>query len=160
MEEERPSKTRMKQAMHELQSLGVSLTELPAAQLASFDLPADLRQAISDAQRMTSHEARRRQIQLLGKLMRSVDPEPLRERLAALAGKSAATNAKHRRHEQWRERMMDDDAALTEFAQAFPHADLQIVRTLIRNARRELKDTRAPRAFRELFRVIRELDRD
>jgi ribosome-associated protein len=58
--------------------------------------------------------------------------------------------------EQWRARLLEDDAALTEFAHEHPAADLQALRAIIRNARREQKEGRPPRAFRELYRVLRE----
>ena len=92
--------------------------------------------------------------------MRRVDPEPVRAALAAIAGQSAAARAQQRRLEGWRERLIGDDAALTEFAVEHPQADLQALRALIRNARREIAEARPPRAQRELFRVLRESSRD
>jgi len=76
--------------------------------------------------------------------------------LERIEGRSAADAARHRRLEQLRDRLLEDDEVLTEFAQEHPAVDLQALRTLIRNARREQKEGRPPRAFRELFRVLRE----
>lgn len=156
MQEEILSKTRRKAEMHELQALGAALLEIPAAHLAALGLPEKLAEAIREAQRISSHEARRRQVQYIGKLMRAVDPEPIRAALAGIEGHSAAARARHRRLEQWRQRLLDDDTALTEFARDHAGADLQVLRTLIRNARKEISEGRPPRAQRELFRLLRE----
>ncbi|MDH4188922.1 MAG: DUF615 domain-containing protein [Betaproteobacteria bacterium] len=150
------SKTRRKQAMHELQSLGAALLELPPAQLANLALPEKLALALREARSMTRHEARRRQIQYIGRLMREVDAEPIRARLATIRGHSAEATAQQRRLEQWRTRLVEDDGALTEFVSEFPRADAQALRTLVRNARKEHNEGRPPRAFRELFRALRE----
>lgn len=158
--QEATSKTKQKQAMHELQALGEALLDLPAAQLDALQLPDALLRALREAKTIAAHGAKRRQIQYIGRLMREVDPAPIRERLALLRGESAQASARHRRLEQWRARLMEDDAALTEFAQQFPRADTQILRTLIRNARREQKEAKPPRAFRELFRLLREAAAD
>ena len=83
------SKTRQKEAMHELQSLGTTLVELTRGQLKRINLPEDLHAAILDWQRFTKHEAKRRQLQYIGKIMRNVDPEPIRTGLSLLRGESA-----------------------------------------------------------------------
>lgn len=152
------SKTRRKQEMHELQALGAALVELTEAQLRGLELDEELRRAVAEARRITSHEARRRQLQYIGRLMRDVDPAPIRARLEAIEGGSAEATARHKRLEQLRERLLGDDAALTDFLAAHPGADAQELRTLIRNARREQKEGRPPRAFRELFRALKSLD--
>jgi ribosome-associated protein len=152
------SKTRRKQEMHELQALGAALVELPEARILSLDLAEDLREAVLEAKRISSHEARRRQLQYIGRLMRDVDPAPIRARLEALEGSSAEAIARHKRLEQLRERLLADDGALTELVAAHPGADAQALRTLIRNARREHKEGRPPRAFRELFRALKSLE--
>jgi len=152
------SKTRRKREMLELQSLGAALVELPESQLGEMRLESELLQAVLDARRIKSHEAKRRQLQYIGRLMREVDPEPIRERLAAAEGSSAQAAAAHRRLEAWRERLLADDAALTSFASEHPGADLQEIRALIRNARKEQKEGKPPRAYRELFRALKNLE--
>ena len=154
------SKTKQKQAMHELQALGEALLDLPESQLDALELPDALARALREAKTIAAHGAKRRQIQYIGRLMRDVDSAPIRERLALLRGESAQASARHKRLEQWRARLMDDDAALTEFAEQFPRADTQALRALIRNARREQKEAKPPRAFRELFRLLREAAAD
>ena len=144
--------------MHELQALGAALAELSESQLKEMRLGEDLLEALLEAKRIRSHEAKRRQMQYIGRLMREVDPAPIRSRLAELEGSSAQASARHRRLETWRERLLGDDEALTAFAAEHPGADLQALRTLIRNARKEQKESKPPRAYRELFRVLKEIE--
>jgi ribosome-associated protein len=150
------SKTKRKQEMTALQSLGARLVDLPESQIAELPMEERLREAVLEAKRITSHEAKRRQMQYVGRLMREIDPAPLRERLEAITGHSAHAAAEHRRLEAWRERLLADDEALTAFAAEHPGADLQALRTLIRNTRKEQKDAKPPRSYRELFRLIKE----
>jgi ribosome-associated protein len=157
VDQEIVSKTRKKREMHELQALGTALVDLPDAQLEKVEMPDKLRDAVLEAKRIKSHEARRRQMQYIGRLMRDVDAAPLRAQVAAVEGHSAQANARHRRLEAWRERLLADDAALTEFAGEFPAADLQALRTQIRNARKEQKEGKPPRAFREIFRILKSI---
>jgi ribosome-associated protein len=152
------SKTQRKKEMHALQQLGAALVELPLAQLESLPLSEELAAAVREARRIASHEARRRHLQYIGRIMREVDAEPIRAALEDLQGRSGAARARHRRIEQWRERLLADDGALTEFAREHAQADLQALRTLIRNARAEVAAGRAPHAQRALFRALRDLE--
>jgi len=158
VDQEIVSKTRRKREMHELQALGVALAELPESQLKEMHLGEGLLAALLEAKRIKSHEAKRRQMQYIGRLMRELDPAPIRSRLAEVEGHSAQATARHRRIETWRERLLGDDAALTEFAAAFPAADLQALRASLRNARKEQKEGKPPRAYRELFRILKDIE--
>ena len=157
MDPEIVSKTRRKREMHELQALGAALVELPDGLLRAMQLDPRLFEAVLEAKRITAHEGKRRQIQYIGRLMRDIDPAPIRARIAELEGSSAQATARHRRLEAWRERLIGDDEALTAFAAEHPGADLQALRTLIRNARKEASLGKPPHAFRELFRVLKEI---
>lgn len=152
------SKTRKKELSHALQKLGVQLVELSRDQLASIELPETLREAVREAQRITAHEGRRRQIQYIGRLMRDIDPAPIQERLDAWRGQSKAEVARQHALETLRERLLTDDAALTEYAQKHPQVDLQALRNLIRNARKEATAGRPPKSYREIFKVIRDAE--
>jgi ribosome-associated protein len=88
--QERPSKTRLKRQMHELQRLGERLVALPSAQLARIELPQALREQIELARRISSREALRRQLQYVGRLMREADAEAIRAALAAVTGRPEA----------------------------------------------------------------------
>src|SRR5258708_6857819 len=130
--------------MLELQALGAALVDLPESQLALLSLDDALHAAVREAKRIRSHEARRRQMQYIGRLMREVDAAPIRAALEALDSGSAQAAAHHRRLEAWRERLLADDAALTAFAAEHPGADLQVLRTLIPNSRPQLKERPPP----------------
>jgi len=156
MQQDVVSKTQRKNEMLELQALGAALVELSDSQLAQFTLEPRLREAVDEAKRIKSHGAKKRQIQYIGRLMRDLDAEPIRAGLAAIEGGSAQATARHRRLEAWRERLLADDEALTEFAAEHPGTDLQALRALIRNARKEAKEQKPPRAYRELFRFVKQ----
>lgn len=153
--QEEISKTQRKKEMHELQKLGVELVGLSDVQLDSLSLDEGLKAAILDAKRIKSHEARRRQMQYIGRLMRELDAAPIRAQVEALSQGSAASAAAHKRLEAWREKLLADDSALTEFAVVFPNTDLQQLRVLIRNAKKEREAAKPPRSYRELFRFIK-----
>ena len=154
--EEKPSKTQLKKQMHELQSLGEKLVALNADRLAQVELPEELRDAVEEAQRIRAHEGRRRQMQYIGRLMREVDPEPIREKLAGWEGQSREHNAREHEIAAWRDRLLEDEASFNEFSARFPRADLQRLRTLVRSTRADRIAGRTPRQFRELFRALRE----
>jgi ribosome-associated protein len=156
MQDEIVSKTKRKREMHELQALGVALVELSESQLGF--LQEELRRAVLEAKRISAHEGRRRQMQYIGRLMRDIDPAPIRARLEEINGGSAQANARHKRLEALRGRLMADDAALTQFAATHPSADLQALRALIRNSRKEQKEGKPPRAYRELFRLLKSIE--
>jgi ribosome-associated protein len=151
---ERPSKSQRKRDMTALQDLGEALVKLGADQLKKVELPDDLREAVLEARRITAHEGRRRQLQYVGKLMRGVDPEPIRRSLADLTGGSRESVELMHRCERWRDRLIDDDAALTELLGAHPDVDVQPLRALIRAARRERAIAAPLKHARELYRWL------
>ena len=151
------SKTKRKAAMDALQDLGVILVGLPKDKLAKLDLPEALRDAVNEAKRITSNGATRRQMQYIGKLMREVDTEPIKEQLARWEGKNVAENAHFHRLERWRSRLIEDESAFAEWLSAYPQTDTQQLRTLIRNARREHAANKPPKSSREIFRLLREI---
>lgn len=155
---DRPSKSALKREMHDLQAIGTELVALSVDQLKKIDLPEDLREAVRDCQRFTAHEAHRRQLQYIGKLMRHIDPEPIREALDEIKGLSAAANARMHALERLRTRFLEDEKVIGEIAASHPHADLQYLRQLRRNALKEKEQGKPPRAYRELYRSLRELD--
>ena len=157
IDQERPSKTQRKRQMHELQALGERLVTLNAGQLNAIGLPEDLRAAVAEAQSMTGRESRRRQLQYIGRLMREVDPEPIREKIAAWDGLSREQAVKLHGIERWRERLLDDEAAIEELLRERPGADSQRLRSLVRNARAERDASWQPKSYRELYRILRDI---
>jgi ribosome-associated protein len=160
---ERPSKTKRKQESHELQSLGEALLEFPDAYLTTLGLGESLVEAIRTGRGVRTHEARRRQMQLIGKLMRSADVELARTAVAERQlGRARDSLALHTA-ERWRAELIADDEATTRFASAHAGADLQRLRALVRNARKDAAsapEQRSGRAYRELFQFIREHEAD
>src|SRR5574343_471007 len=155
----RPSKTKQKEAMHELRDLGAELVELSVGQLKRIKLPENIFDAVRECQKITAHGARRRQVAYLGKLMRSVDDEPIRAGLAMLRGESSAETARLHRLERFRTRLLEDEAVLAEIAALWPTVDLQHLRTLRRNALKEQENNKPPKNFRAIFQGLQELDR-
>ncbi|MGE5385646.1 MAG: ribosome biogenesis factor YjgA [Betaproteobacteria bacterium] len=152
------SKTRKKETMHELQELGTALTELSRDQLKKMDLPEDLHEAVLDWHRFTAREAKRRQLQYIGRLMRSADPEPIQAGLALVRGKSAAETARMHRLERLRERLLEDEKTLHEIAETWPGADLTHLRSLRRAALKEKEASKPPKNYRLIFQFLKELD--
>lgn len=162
----KPSKTQLKKVSHDLQTLGLALLELPKHRLAAVPMPERLLDALNELRDIRSHEGRRRQIQYVGKLMRTVDAEPLREAVAAWRLPTARQALALHETEAWRTRLVDSDTALTEWLDQFPGQDVQTLRNLIRNARKEAQQAteaqphdgapeRKGRSFRDLFQHVK-----
>ena len=155
---ERPSKTRLKKESHDLQHLGEQLAALSDNQLAGLDLDEPVRDAVLMYKRTKTHEGRRRQMQYVGKLMRRIDVEPLREAVAALQLGHAKDSLALHDAERWRVELLASDDALTAWMAEHPGADAQQLRSLIRAARKDAAaapEQRSGRAFRELFQYIK-----
>ncbi len=154
------SKTKRKQISHELQALGKAVGALPRHVVRQLELPEDLQAALLEWQNITSHEGKRRQLQLIGKLMRGLDDaqvEKLQQRLDNDARQSREETAQFHRLERWRERLLAEDEVLTEWIAHYPQTDAQHLRALIRQARKEQAAHKPPKAFRELFQELKML---
>lgn len=154
-----PSKSQRKRDMHALQDIGTELEALAKDRLARVPMPEALADAIHAARRITSHEGKRRQMQYVGKVMRNLDEDEvdaIRRALEGFKGTSKAETARMHLIERWRELLLADDAALTKFLAEHPAVeDVQALRNIIRNARREKEQGKPPRYFRELFQAIK-----
>lgn len=156
-EDEEISKSQRKREVEALQALGERLITLNSAQLTQIDLPDKLRDAVREAKRLTANGAIRRQKQYIGKLMRNVDPEPIQAKLNEWDGTSREQAAKFHQLERWRDRLLADDKAISELVLAYPHAEVQRLRTLMRNAHKEQAAGKPPKSSRELFKALRQL---
>jgi ribosome-associated protein len=154
------SKSRRKRESHALQDLGEALVVLPAEQLARIDLPEKLRAAVTEARNITKHEARRRQMQYIGKLMRAIDAEPIRAQVEAIHAPSERATALFHLAERWRRELLANDDALAGFAREFPSADVAAATRLVAQAKAERDAGRAPKHFRELFHFVNALVQD
>ena len=161
-EDSRPSKSAKKRHMHSLQELGEQLTELPPSRIAALELPEPLRDALAEFRRTRSHEGRRRQMQLIGKLMRHAEAEPIREAVAAFKLGSAKETLALHHAERWREELLASDDAITRWVSAFPDTGVQQLRSLVRAARKDAKtvlpegEVRHGRNYRDLFQQIKQ----
>lgn len=151
------SKTRRKQEMRALQDVGEKLVALNSGQLAQLELPEELHAAVTEAKRMRAHEALRRQMQYIGKLMRAVDPAPIVDKLNGWQGTSRQHSAWLHLIERWRERLLQSEDAFADLTRDHPGADLNRLRTLVRNAHKERLANKPPKSFRALFQELREL---
>jgi ribosome-associated protein len=140
--------------MDELQALGEALVRVDPRRLSDLDLPERLIEAIGETRRITKHEARRRQLQFIGRLMREVDASTIRARLAEW--NDAPNREKARLHaiERWRERLLADPEALGALCAEHPSADRPGLAALIDSVHRERMHSGPPRAYRELFRAL------
>jgi ribosome-associated protein len=157
-----PSKTRRKAEMHDLQDLGEALVALDGRRLAEIaaeaGLPERLVDAIGQARTITAWGGRKRQLQYVGKLMRDVDPEPIRRRLDAWAHGHHIDTARQHALESLRERLLTEAAALDALAADHPGLDRARFTSLIARARIERAGGEPPHAYRELFRELKALE--
>lgn len=155
--DEPPSKSELKRLSLELQALGETLIDLPAAELDALPLPDNLRDAVMLARRITSRGGLYRQKQYIGKLMRRIDADPIRTALEARRAQARLDALRFRRVESWRDRLIaEGDTALRAFLEECPDADRARVQRLIAQTRHERASGRPPRAARELFGLVRD----
>ena len=159
-EYDRPSKSELKRQSTELQKLGEQLIEAPRDRVKRVPMPDDLRDAILMCQTITNHEGKRRQVQFVGKLMRSLDEEEvavIQRTIESWKGTSRAEAAALHALERRRDKLLADDKALTQLLEEHPDLDVQHLRTLIRNARKEQAENKPPKAYREIFQILKDL---
>ena len=172
-----PSRSEKKRQSIALQNMGEELTRLGPQEVKSLDLPADLKEALTLYSRIGDHEGRRRQMQFIGRVMREIDPAPIRAMLDARREVSAAATAALHKAEQWRDRLLAaDEAELTSLLETLlatrpkaaqpaedgPDAgskplEAGELRTMALAARKEAADNSAPHARRALFRAIHKM---
>jgi ribosome-associated protein len=157
-----PSKTQLKAEAGEKQALGEALLTLRADLMAKLDLPEKLLDAINQAKKITNFEGRRRQMQFIGKLMRPLDAEPIRAAIDEQKFGSAELTLSLHLAEQWRDKLLASDEAMSDWLSQYPDTDSQNLRALVRQARKDAtpeKPGAAPRhgkAYREIFQLVRQ----
>jgi ribosome-associated protein len=160
-EYERPSKTELKRQSDALQALGAELVEAPRDRIKRVPMPEDVREAILTCQSITNHEGRRRAMQFVGKKMRTLDEEEvavIQRTIEGWKGASKADTAAMHALERRRDKLLTDDNALTTLLSENPELDVQQLRTLIRNARKEQAENKPPKAYREIFQILKQVD--
>jgi ribosome-associated protein len=159
-EYERPSKSEAKRQSLEVQKLGEELVNEARDRVKRVPMPEDVRDAILMCQTITNHEGRRRQMQFVGKKMRTLDEEEIaiiQRTIDSWKGMSKADTAALHALERRREKLLADDKALTVLSSEHPELDVQHLRTLIRNARKEQAENKPPKAYREIFQILKDL---
>ncbi|VXC50368.1 ribosome biogenesis factor YjgA [Massilia sp. 9I] len=159
-EYERPSKSEAKRQSNELQKLGEQLVEAPRDRVKRVEMPEDVKEAILTCQSITNHEGRRRALQFVGKKMRTLDEaevDVIKRTIDSWKGASKAETAALHALERRREKLLADDKALTQLLEENPELDVQHLRTLIRNARKEQAENKPPKAYREIFQILKDL---
>lgn len=157
--DDRPSKSERKRRSDDLQSLGEALIELSAAELEALPLPDQLRDAVELARRITAHGGLYRQKQYIGKLMRKIDAEPIRQAIEARRDRERVEALRFHRVEQWRDKLLTEGVeAVAKLQAEFPNIDGAAIRSLTERARKEQQTSsqKITPAGRELFRVLRE----
>ena len=165
------SRTDLKRESDELQDLGKDLLGLRSDLFDAVGLPEKLVDAIAEAKRITNFEGKRRQMQYVGKLMRKLDDDTVaavRTALQEQRSGSAADKLALHLAEQWRDRLIAEDSAQAEWIAHHPGTDIQQLRALIRQARKDAPGAhdatvaqsqglapRKGRAYRELFVLVR-----
>jgi len=150
-----PTKTELKRQARAVQHLADRLIAAPESLLAGLDLPDKLADSIALARRITSRAALLRQRQFVGKLMRSIDCEPIRAALESESQNARSDAARFKRAERWRDRLLaGGDAAIAEFAGEFPAADRAELTRLAGAALAERRDGKPASAGRKLFRFV------
>jgi ribosome-associated protein len=161
-EYERPSKSEAKRQSLEVQKLGEELVNEARDRVKRVPMPEDVRDAILMCQTITNHEGRRRQMQFVGKKMRTLDEEEIaviQRTIDSWKGMSKADTAALHALERRREKLLADDKALTVLSTEYPELDVQHLRTLIRNARKEQAENKPPKAYREIFQILKDLNK-
>jgi len=159
-EYDRPSKSQLKRDMTALQKLGEELVAEPRDRVKRVPMPEDVRDVILECQQIKDHEGRRRQMQFVGKKMRTLEEHEIaaiQKTLDSWRGLSKADTASMHALERRREKLLKDDNALTELLAQHPDLDVQHLRTLIRNARKEQAENKPPKAYREIFQILKQL---
>ena len=151
------SKSEIKRDAEDLKQLGEKLVNLTKANLTKVPLDDSLKDAIELAQRLQK-EARRRQLQYIGKLLRSIDAEPIREALEKIENKHTQQQAMLHKLEILRDELVTKgDAALTDLLNEHPSADRQQLRNLIRAAQKEKEQNKPSKAYREIYQILKTL---
>ena len=137
-EDEGPSKSELKRQMTERQKLAEVLAALSSDALKTIPLDEAIKTAIAETNKIKSFEA-------------------IQKRLDAIQGVSKAETAKLHFLESYRDRLIANDEAFTKMIEQYPDMDIQNMRTLIRNARKEKEQNKPPKAYREIFRVLKNM---
>ncbi len=158
MDDERKSKTQMKNEVKALQKLGEQLVALSPDQLKRIHLPEELVAAVKDAHQFSQHEANRRQLQYIGKLMREIDSEPIQNALRNIQQGDYQKSLAFKKVEKWRDDIKAGNSEIIEeILDICPNAQRQQLNQLSRNVRNSKEAAKAAKASKALFRYLKEI---
>ena len=153
-----PSKSQEKRDCDALKKLGDELVKLRQEELDTMDLPEALVDALQVAKKIQSGSGIKRQRQYIGKIIRQIDSDEIKKHLEQIKHKHDTNTLQFRKIEQWRDRLLvDDKTALSEIIDSHPDIDRQHINQLIRQAKREQQQEKAPASARKLFKYLRDL---
>ena len=154
------SKSEIKRDAEELKKLGSKLVDLTQANLDKIQLDESLLDAINLARR-SRLEAKRRQLQFIGKLLRSATEDEInhiRESLDKIENKHTQQQAMSHKLELLRDELVEQgDDALAKLLNDHPEADRQHLRNLIRSAQKEKAQNKPPKAYRDIYQYLKAL---
>jgi ribosome-associated protein len=154
----RPNKTRIKKDIAELFTLGETMSKLSAAHLNSLELPENIRKAVNEVADMPHTGARKRLLKYIAGQLHKLDLAPVQENLARIQNKSAHSVREHHIIEHWRDKLIREGSeALTELFDDQPAVDLQQIRLLLRNIKKETETGKPPKSTRLLYRYLKSL---
>lgn len=152
-----PSKSELKREARALQELGREVLELPHSHFSEMPLSGEMRDAMALYKRLHQREARRRQLQFIGKRMREEDVEGIRAALQNIRDRDRLFRQHFHKLEALRDTLVSEgDAALGDLLAEHANLDRQHLRQLMRQARREARENKPPAAARKLFRYLRD----
>jgi ribosome-associated protein len=154
----RPNKTQIKKDIAELFALGETLSVLSPPQLNSLELPENIRKAVSEVGDMPHKGARKRLLKYIAGQLHKIDIDPVQEKLDRIQNKSAHSVREHHITERWRDKLIHEgNEALTELFDEQSAADLQQIRQLLRNIKKETETGKPPKSTRLLYRYLKTL---
>ena len=157
-EELPPSKSQEKRDCDALNKLGEELLKLKQEELNTMNLPEALADALLTAKKIQSRSGLKRQRQYIGKIMRQLNSDEIKQHLERIKDKHDTNTVQFRKVEQWRDRLLaDDKTTLSEIIEAHPETDRQHINQLIRQAKREIEQDKPPTSARKLFKYLRDL---
>ena len=156
LQEEELSKSELKRRMLALQAMGVRLVELSDNQLEQIPMPEQLSDSVQRARGIKKHGGRRRELQYIGKLMRSIDVSDIEAALEKLDNRGVANKQQFHQLETWRDRLLNTKEGVTEFIAAYPNTNIQLLRQLTRNHATAKNEAQKTKAYRALFKLVRD----
>lgn len=149
------SKTTLKKESKDIKKFGEKLVKYNQEVLNKFNFPAGIYEAINELKNIKSNSAKKRQVQYLGKLLRAINIADALEVMEKIGLNSRKEIQKNHLIEEWRNKLISNDSELTNFISQYPDIDIQLLRQLILNTKKEIKNDKGNKHSRQLYKLIR-----